>query len=76
MLLNLTYVTSWLHWDPLSIDVRQDSSDLEREKTRTEITRALEEERTERLRMDEECLGRSWGSGDLSFPVEPRGWVP
>jgi len=32
----------------------QDSSDLEREKTRTEITRALEEERTERLRMDEE----------------------
>jgi hypothetical protein len=32
----------------------QDSADLEREKTRNEMTRALEEERTERLRMDEE----------------------
>ena len=32
----------------------QDTADLEREKTRNEMTRSLEEERTERLRMDEE----------------------
>lgn len=43
-----------LHFTAPNLPSPQDSADLEREKTRNEITRAFEEERTERLRMDEE----------------------